>query len=184
MEERRKSERDMGEADILLAEISEEKTLPEKLILAISKDISMDGIGVQTAVFLPVDTELKIKVKLKEPSQLITAFAKVIWIQKDPSFELYNVGLEFFDTSSEIIKQLTDYILCKQNLQVLNQSQTMEYRIVSGKGWAVESAIKILEKKVNDLIQEGWEPIGGIMIVAFNETVYQTLVKKIKLPVK
>jgi hypothetical protein len=181
MEERRRTERHMGDADIIIAAISEEEKLPKKLILAVSKDISMYGVRVQTTSFLPVDTQLKIKVKLKEPPQRVTAFAKVKWIKKDPSFELYDVGLEFFDTSSEIIKQLTDYISCKQNLQVLNLRQNMEYMIVSGKGWAADSAIKTLEKKVNDLIQEGWEPLGGIMVVAFNETVYQTLIKKIKL---
>ena len=60
----------------------------------------------------------------------------------------------------------------------------MEYKIISSKGWAAESAIKSLEKKVNDLLQEGWEPLGGIMIVAFNETVYQTLIKREELSVK
>ena len=80
MEERRRTERHMGEADIMMAEISEEKSLPEKLILAVSKDVSKYGIGVQTTVFLPVDTQLKINVKLKEPPQLITALTKVKWI--------------------------------------------------------------------------------------------------------
>ena len=41
MEERRRTKRHMGEADIMMAEISEEKSLPEKLILAVSKDVSM-----------------------------------------------------------------------------------------------------------------------------------------------
>ncbi len=184
MEERRRAERDWGEADIIIAEISEDKNLPEKIILTVSKDISMYGVRVQTTSFLQVNTQLKIKFKLKESPRIITAFAKVKWIKKDPSFELYDVGLEFFDTSSEIIQQLTDYILCKQNLQALNRRQTMEYKIISSKGWAADSAIKSLEKKVNDSILEGWEPLGGIMIVAFNETVYQTLIKREELLVR
>ena len=54
----------------------------------------------------------------------------------------------------------------------------MQYQVVSGNGWTPDSAIKELEKKVNDLIKQGWEPLGGAMIVAMNDNVYQTLVKR------
>jgi hypothetical protein len=42
----------------------------------------------------------------------------------------------------------------------------------------VEAAVRVLERKVNDLIKEGWEPIGGVMIVSFNDHVYQSLIKR------
>jgi len=54
----------------------------------------------------------------------------------------------------------------------------MEYKIISSSAWSVEAAVKVLEKKVNDLIKEGWEPVGGVMIVAFNDHVYQSLIKR------
>jgi hypothetical protein len=54
----------------------------------------------------------------------------------------------------------------------------MEYKVVSGNGWTPDSAIKELEKKVNDLIKEGWEPVGGVVIASFNENAYQTLIKR------
>ena len=54
----------------------------------------------------------------------------------------------------------------------------MEYKVISSNAWTVDAAIKVLEKKVNNLIKEGWEPIGGIMVVAFNDHVYQTLIKR------
>ena len=54
----------------------------------------------------------------------------------------------------------------------------MQYQVVSGNGWTPDSAIKELEKKVNDLIKQGWEPLGGAMIVAMNDNVYQTLIKR------
>ena len=56
----------------------------------------------------------------------------------------------------------------------------MEYKIISNSAWSVDAAVKILEKKVNDLIKEGWEPVGGVMIVAFNDHVYQSLIKREK----
>ena len=54
----------------------------------------------------------------------------------------------------------------------------MEYKIISSTAWSVNAAVNVLEKKVNELIKEGWEPVGGVMIVAFNDHVYQTLIKR------
>jgi hypothetical protein len=54
----------------------------------------------------------------------------------------------------------------------------MEYKIISSSAWSVDAAVKVLEKKVNDLIKEGWEPIGGVVVVAFNDHVYQSLIKR------
>jgi hypothetical protein len=54
----------------------------------------------------------------------------------------------------------------------------MEYRIVSGNGWTPDSAVKELEKKVQDLLEQGWEPLGGMVIASFNENAYQTLIKR------
>jgi hypothetical protein len=57
----------------------------------------------------------------------------------------------------------------------------MEYKVISGNGWTTDSAVKELEKKVNDLIKEGWEPLGGVMVVALNDNVYQALIKREKV---
>ena len=54
----------------------------------------------------------------------------------------------------------------------------MEYRVVSGNGWTPDTAIKELEKKVNDLIKEGWEPLGGMVLPSLSENAYQTLIKR------
>ena len=54
----------------------------------------------------------------------------------------------------------------------------MEYKIISCNAWATETAVKVLEKKVNDLIKEGWEPQGGFMMNSVNGYVYQALIKK------
>jgi len=54
----------------------------------------------------------------------------------------------------------------------------MEYKIVSGKGWMPDIAIKELEKVVNEMIKEGWEPIGGVVVISFNENVYQAMLKR------
>jgi hypothetical protein len=54
----------------------------------------------------------------------------------------------------------------------------MQYQVVSSRGWTPDAAVRELEKKVNDLIKEGWEPIGGVVVTAFNDNVYQALIKR------
>jgi hypothetical protein len=54
----------------------------------------------------------------------------------------------------------------------------MEYQIVSGNGWTPDSAVKELEKRVLDLLKEGWEPVGGMVMTSFNENAYQTLIRR------
>jgi hypothetical protein len=54
----------------------------------------------------------------------------------------------------------------------------MEYQIVSGNGWTPDSAVRELEKKVINLLKEGWEPAGGLVMTSFNENAYQTLIRR------
>jgi hypothetical protein len=54
----------------------------------------------------------------------------------------------------------------------------MEYKIISCNAWATETAVKVLEKKVNELLKEGWEPQGGFEMNSVNGYVYQALIKK------
>ena len=101
MEERRKAERLKGENEITITVISGGKNLPkEKIIYTLSKDISVSGARIQSHSFLPVDTSLEIKVALKNPPQIITAFGKVKWIKNLFGGEFYEAGLEFVSTSS------------------------------------------------------------------------------------
>jgi hypothetical protein len=54
----------------------------------------------------------------------------------------------------------------------------MEYKIISCTAWAMETAIKVLEKKINDYTKEGWEPIGGFNMNVINGYVYQAIIKR------
>ena len=82
MDERRRTPRIKEENKVTITVISGEENLPEKKInYYLSKDISTSGIRIQTNIFLPVNTQLKIEVTLKDSPQMITAFAKVIWIK-------------------------------------------------------------------------------------------------------
>jgi c-di-GMP-binding flagellar brake protein YcgR len=112
--ERRIAPRLEEDNDVTITIISKEKNLPqEKINYNLCKDISESGIRIQANIFLPVHTKLHIKVILKNPPQMITTFAKVKWIKKLPTIDFYEAGLEFINTSKEMIEQLEDYILSK-----------------------------------------------------------------------
>ena len=115
MDERRKTPRIKEENKVTITVISGEENISEKKVnYYLSKDISASGIRIQTNIFLHVNTQLKIELKLKDSPQIITAFAKVIWIKTFSNVGFYEAGLKFFDTSNEIIQQLEDYISLKQ----------------------------------------------------------------------
>ena len=112
--ERRIAPRLEEDNDVTITIISGDKYFPkEKINYNLSKDISESGIRIQANIFLPVNTKLNIKVTLKDPPQMITTFAKVKWIKKLPTIDFYEAGLEFVNTSKEMIEQLEDYILSR-----------------------------------------------------------------------
>jgi hypothetical protein len=114
MDERRRTSRIKEENKVTITVISGEENLPKKIInWYLSKDISKSGIRIQTNIFLPVNTQLKIEVTLKDPHRMITAFAKVIWIKRFSSNDFCEAGLKFFNTTNEMIQQLEDYISSK-----------------------------------------------------------------------
>jgi hypothetical protein len=116
MDERRRTPRIKEENKVTITVISGEENISEKKVnYYLSKDISASGIRIQTNIFLHVNTQLKIEVKLKDSPQIITAFAKVIWIKTFSNVGFYEAGLKFFKTSNEMIQQLEDYISWKQN---------------------------------------------------------------------
>lgn len=116
MDERRREPRIKEENKVTITIISGQENIAEKKInYYLSKDISVSGIRIQTNILLHVKTQLKIEVKLKDSPQIITAFAKVIWVKTFSNVGFYEAGLKFFKTSNEMIQKLEDYISWKQN---------------------------------------------------------------------
>ena len=115
MDERRRKPRIKEENKVAITIISADENYPEKKInYYLSKDISTSGIRIQTNILLRVNTQLKLEMTLKDSSQMITAFAKVVWIRSFSNVGFHEAGLEFFNTPNEIIRQLEDYISDKQ----------------------------------------------------------------------
>jgi hypothetical protein len=122
MDERRRAQRLEEQNEITITIVSGGKNPPkEKIIYNYSKDISVSGSRIQAHIFLPVDSLLKIEMTLKTLRQMITVLGKVKWIKVVFEDESYEAGVELFNTSSEAIKKLTEYISWKQKFKSLNK---------------------------------------------------------------
>ena len=118
MEERRKAKRLVEESEVTITILAGGKKYPkEKVIYNTSKDISVSGAKLQSNIFLPIDTLLRIDFKLKNIQQMITAIGKVKWIKIICEDECYDAGVEFVNTPREAIQKLADYITWKQKLK-------------------------------------------------------------------
>jgi c-di-GMP-binding flagellar brake protein YcgR len=121
MMERRRAPRLTENNDITITIMSmENKPSQGNIIYSRSTDISMTGARIQTHLYLPVDSLLKIKIFLKNPPQMITVFGKVKWIKDLVQGASYEAGIEFADVPGEITHQLADYILTRQQLENLD----------------------------------------------------------------
>ena len=115
MKERRKEKRIKEESKVTFKLLSDDK-LPrgKKIFYTLTKDISSGGIRIQTDTFLPINTLLKIELLLTNPPRSITAFGKVRWVKNLYDDELFEMGLEFVDTTPDSIMALMEHIYKKQ----------------------------------------------------------------------
>ena len=122
MDEKRRAQRLAEENEITITVISGgEKPPKEKILYNHSKDISVSGAKIQAHIFLPVDTLLRIEMTLKTLRQMITVIGKVKWIKVVFEDESYEAGVEFFNTPSDAIKKLTEYISWKHKSKSLHK---------------------------------------------------------------
>jgi hypothetical protein len=122
MDEKRRAQRLEEESEITINIVSGgEKPPKEKILYNYSKDISVSGARIQAHIFLPVDSLLRIEMTLKTLRQMIIVLGKVKWIKVIFEDESYEAGVELFNTPSEAIKKLTEYISWKQKFKSLNK---------------------------------------------------------------
>lgn len=115
MKEERREKRLKEESEVTITVVSGvKKCSTGKVIYNVSKDISASGAKIQSNIFLPMDTLLKIDFKLKNLQQMITAMGKVKWIKIIYEDECYDAGVAFVNTPKEAIQELSDYISWKQ----------------------------------------------------------------------
>ena len=118
MNEKRRATRIADDSELTITIVAGGKKYPKgKIIYNTSKDISVSGAKIQSNMFLPIDTLLKIDFKLKNVQQMISAMGKVKWIKIICEDECYDAGVEFVYTPKEAVKKISNYISWKQNLK-------------------------------------------------------------------
>jgi len=110
MSEKRRDRRVREQALFTITLISKDTagTHP-KIIHHTTEDISLTGAKIHTNAFLPVGSFLKIDLSLTEPPRMISAYAKVRWVKSIYADESFELGIEFVDTSINIIKSLKEH---------------------------------------------------------------------------
>jgi c-di-GMP-binding flagellar brake protein YcgR len=118
MDEKRRAKRLAEEGEVTITIVAGGKKYPkEKVIYNTCKDISVSGAKIQSNIFLPIDTLLKIDFRLKNLQEIIAAMGKVKRIKIICEDESYDAGVEFVNTPQEAIEKLSTYIAWKQKLK-------------------------------------------------------------------
>ena len=109
--EKRRASRIKEKDRIAIEVFSESEDLPAKKIYCVlSKDISTFGVKIQTDTFFPVNSSLKLKIFLENPQSFLRLHGKVRWVECNYTKEIYKMGIEFTDISSDSIKILKEHI--------------------------------------------------------------------------
>jgi len=103
-EEKRKFARVKDQCSVSYSIIPQGKT-GRKMTL----DLSQGGLRFISDHFIPLHSNLKIEIKLKDIPKAISAIIKPIWIKEIFDDERYELGAEFVHINSEDLKFLKDY---------------------------------------------------------------------------
>ncbi len=78
----------------------------------VTKDISKSGLRIVSDAFIPPLTELALQINLF--SKILNPTAKVVWSQRLPYSDRYQVGIKFEQINSPESRYLEDYLLLHQ----------------------------------------------------------------------
>lgn len=132
MMERRKEERLKIINEIAISVIATDKIIPVKkgFPYNYSKDLSAHGTKIQSNILLPVDTLLKIELKLNTLGRQITSLGRVKWVKVNIDDKSYDEGVEFIDTPGEAIEKIKFYITQIRKLHRADkQGQQFRHRL-------------------------------------------------------
>jgi c-di-GMP-binding flagellar brake protein YcgR len=111
MGEKRRDKRIKEENKLLLKVISSPVNIGESTSLSPqTKDISLGGVRIHSDTYLPVDTLAKVELSLPKIHKIINVRAKVRWVKSLYDNEIFEMGLEFIDTSPDVITALLGHL--------------------------------------------------------------------------
>jgi hypothetical protein len=106
--EKRKAARLPEKAEVTLTLIAQDNVIEcSKIIHHISKNISSGGMRVDCATMIPVNSKLRIDLRLTPGVRVVTAYGRVRWV-RCISEDLFETGIEFVDTPEDVIRELRD----------------------------------------------------------------------------
>jgi c-di-GMP-binding flagellar brake protein YcgR len=109
--EKRKEPRRDDELPVEIEILSDETKLgPTRVLYAQIKDISAGGVKIQTSLYIPLDTLIKLKIKLLKLDETIGPTGKVVWGNQVENSDMYEMGIAFENTHPEILTTLLEYI--------------------------------------------------------------------------
>ena len=109
--EKRKDPRREDELPVEIDILSDESQhAPTKVLYAQIKDISAGGVKILTSVYIPLGTPVKLKITLSKSGESIRPIGKVVWGNRLDNSEMYEMGIEFENTPSDILYTLLEYI--------------------------------------------------------------------------
>ena len=81
----------------------------------IAFDISRGGIRLNLYDFIPINTELSLRIPLSRDS-IAECLGRVVWIERLRHMERYQAGIEFLDTEENLLaKKMIDQFVTRQD---------------------------------------------------------------------
>jgi c-di-GMP-binding flagellar brake protein YcgR len=97
--EKRRNKRKKEENRVEIERVSDKHNSSGETIAAFSEDISLGGIKIITDQKFQVNSLLNLKISLRSSRRIIFMRGRVCWIKRQMEKGLYEVGVEFIDTS-------------------------------------------------------------------------------------
>ena len=116
MKESRKEKR-INEENIVVIEYCPDGVVSQKNIKinALTKDLSIGGVGILTDKFFPRGTTLNITLTLSKSKQIVILKGKVKWVRGICDGDLFEIGVEFLHGISKTVEVLIRHLYGKEN---------------------------------------------------------------------
>jgi Tfp pilus assembly protein PilZ len=76
----------------------------------LAKDISQGGLRFNSGSFIPVGRPVKLQIKLAQEDRVLDVHGKVVWVKYIPTFDMYQMGVEFEGDASYTQWNIARYV--------------------------------------------------------------------------
>ena len=83
---------------------------PTSVLYAQIKDISAGGVKILTSVYIPLNTQVRLKITLSKIGESIGPIGNVVWGNRFENSDMYEMGIEFEQIPPDILCTLLEYV--------------------------------------------------------------------------